>query len=94
MEPLVNFLKRTGIGLLYITGFPVIIIGFILFLAYGLIIFVFLLIKSLFAYLLEGKDFFSPFSEDIRAETKYQQDLQKNPPIHKSSLPKVEESGL
>jgi hypothetical protein len=86
MDSLFNFLKRTGIGLLYIIGSPVIAFGFALFSLYGTLIFVFTFIQSGFLWV-NGHGFFSTFQEDIRAETKYRDYLKQNPPVHKQNPP-------
>jgi hypothetical protein len=87
MNSLFNFLKRTGIGLLYILGSPLIAIGFILFSVYGTLVFLFIFIHSSYLWLFKGEGFFSKFPEDIRSESRYQDYLKQNPPAHKSPTP-------
>lgn len=83
MNSLFNFLKRTGIGLLYIVGSPVILFGFIIFTLYGTFVFFLTFLRSSYLWLFKGEGFFSKFPEDIRSETRYQDYLKQNPPAHK-----------
>jgi hypothetical protein len=92
MDSLFNFLKRTGIGLIYIIGSPVIALGFALFTLYGTLIFLFTLVQSGFLWI-NGHGFFSPFPEDIRAETKYRDFIKHNPPAHKQTTSSPAEGG-
>lgn len=92
MDSLFNFLKRTGIGLLYILGSPLIALVFALFVLYGTLVFLLTFLRSSYFWLFKGEGFFSKFPEDIRSETRYQDYLKQNPPTHKLSSPSVEEA--
>jgi hypothetical protein len=91
MDSLFNFLKRTGIGLLYILGSPLIVLGFTLFALYGTLVFLLTFLHSSYLWLFKGEGFFSKFPEDIRSETRYQDYLKQNPPTHKLSTSSVED---
>jgi hypothetical protein len=91
MDSLFNFLKRTGIGLLYILGSPLILLVFSLFAVYGTVVFLLTFLQSSYLWLFKGEGFFSKFPEDIRSETRYQDFLKQNPPTHKLSTPAVED---
>jgi hypothetical protein len=84
MEPLVRLLKRTGIGALYIVGSPLIAIGFVFFATYGLFVFVFVSLQSIYLFF-SGQVIFTPLPEDQKAKLRYENLLKQNPPSHKAS---------
>jgi hypothetical protein len=83
MEPLVKLLKRTGIGALYLVGSPLIAIGFVFFAIYGLFVFLFVLLHSIYLFF-SGQGIFTPLPEDQRAKLRYENLLKQNPPVHKA----------
>ncbi len=64
---MIQFLKFILMGLLYILASPLIVAVLALFLVYGLIIFVLLMLKSILLFF-TGRTIFSDYPEDIAAK--------------------------
>lgn len=61
-----KLITRIALGVLYVVISPIIALVFALFLIYGLIIFLFYLLKLVFLFF-SGKTLFSEFPEDVLA---------------------------
>jgi hypothetical protein len=83
MDMLVKLLKRTLLGAIYLIASPLIAIGFLFFLTYGLLVFLAVLIKSIYLFF-SGRGVFTPFPEDLVAHKRYQFIMKQTPNTHKA----------
>jgi hypothetical protein len=83
MDMLVKLLKRTLLGAIYIIASPLIAFGFLLFLTYGLLIFLAVSLKSIY-FFFSGRGVFTPFPEDLVAHKRYQFIMKQTPNTHKA----------
>jgi hypothetical protein len=83
MDILVKLLKRTLLGAIYIITSPLIAFGFLLFLTYGLLIFLAVSLKSIYLFF-SGRGVFTPFPEDLVAHKRYQFIMKQTPNTHKA----------
>lgn len=83
---LVKLLKRTLLGVLYLITSPLIAFGFVLFLIYGLVVFIAVSFKSIYLFF-SGRGVFTPFPEDLVAHKRYQFMMKQTPNTHKAEPP-------
>jgi hypothetical protein len=83
MDMLVKLLKRTLLGGIYLMTSPLIAFGFLLFLTYGLLVFLAVSIKSIYLFF-SGRGVFTPFPEDLVAHKRYQFIMKQTPQTHKA----------
>jgi hypothetical protein len=83
MDILVKLLKRTLLGAIYLITSPLIAFGFLLFLTYGLLVFLAVSLKSIY-FFFSGRGVFTPFPEDLVAHKRYQFIMKQTPNTHKA----------
>jgi hypothetical protein len=83
MDMLVKLLKRTLLGGIYLMTSPLIAFGFLLFLTYGLLVFLAVSFKSIYLFF-SGRGVFTPFPEDLVAHKRYQFIMKQTPQTHKA----------
>ena len=83
MDMLIKLLKRTLLGVVYLITSPVIALGFIVFLIYGMLTFVAVSLKSVYLFF-SGRGVFTPFPEDMVAHKRYQFMMKQTPNTHKA----------
>jgi hypothetical protein len=83
MDMLVKLLKRTLFGAIYLIASPLIAFGFLLFLTYGLLVFLAVSLKSIYLFF-SGRGVFTPFPEDLVAHKRYQFIMKQTPNTHKA----------
>lgn len=91
MKELAGFIKRTFIGVAYVIGSPIIALVFVVFFIYGTVIFLFSSLHSVYLFF-SGQGVFSPFEEDLKANTRYEF-MQRNHPTAHRETPLVSEPG-
>jgi len=64
---MLEFLKRCGLGILYLIAAPFAVVLLALFAVFGLIVFLFMLVKSLILFF-SGRSVFDDLPEDIEAK--------------------------
>lgn len=88
MDILIKLLKRTLLGALYLLTSPLIAFVFLLFLVYGLVVFLGVSFKSIYLFF-SGRGVFTPFPEDLVAHKRYQFMMKQTPNTHKAETPAV-----
>jgi hypothetical protein len=83
MDMLVKLLRRTLLGGIYLITSPLISFGFVLFLTYGVLVFLAVSLKSVY-FFFSGRGVFTPFPEDIVAHKRYQFIMKQTPNTHKA----------
>jgi hypothetical protein len=83
MDMLIKLLKRTLLGGIYLITSPLIAFAFLLFLTYGLLVFLAVSIKSVYLFF-SGRGVFTPFPEDLVAHKRYQFIMKQTPQTHKA----------
>jgi hypothetical protein len=86
MDMLIKLLKRTLLGGIYLITSPLIGLGFVLFLGYGLLVFLAVTLKSVYLFF-SGRGVFTPFPEDMVAHKRYQFMMKQTPNTHKAETP-------
>jgi hypothetical protein len=86
MDMLIKLLKRTLLGVVYLVTSPVIAFGFIVFLVYGILVFIAVSLKSVYLFF-SGRGVFTPFPEDMVAHKRYQFMMKQTPNTHKAETP-------
>jgi len=86
MDMLIKLLKRTLLGGIYLITSPLIALGFVLFLVYGLLVFLAVSLKSVYLFF-SGRGVFTPFPEDLVAHKRYQFMMKQTPNTHKAETP-------
>jgi hypothetical protein len=84
MKELASFIKRTFIGVAYVVGSPIIALVFAFFFVYGTLIFVFSSLHSIYLFF-SGQGVFSPFEEDLKANTRYEFMQRNHPTAHRET---------
>jgi len=83
MDMLVKLLKRTLLGAIYLVTSPLIAFAFVVFLTYGLLVFLAVSLKSIYLFF-SGRGVFTPFPEDLVAHKRYQFIMKQTPQTHKA----------
>jgi hypothetical protein len=83
MDMLIKLLRRTLLGAIYLITSPLIAFGFLLFLTYGLLVFLAVSLKSIY-FFFSGRGVFTPFPEDLVAHKRYQFIMKQTPNTHKA----------
>jgi hypothetical protein len=86
MDMLIKLLKRTLLGGIYLITSPLIASGFVLFLVYGILVFLAVSLKSVYLFF-SGRGVFTPFPEDMVAHKRYQFMMKQTPNTHKAEKP-------
>jgi hypothetical protein len=86
MDMLIKLLKRTLLGVVYLISSPLIAFGFIVFLVYGILVFIAVSLKSVYLFF-SGRGVFTPFPEDMVAHKRYQFMMKQTPNTHKAETP-------
>lgn len=93
MKELAGFVKRTFIGVAYVIGSPLIAIVFLFFFLYGTVVFLFSSIHSVYLFF-SGQGVFSPFEEDLKANTRYEFLQRNHPTAHRDTSDSSSQGGL
>jgi hypothetical protein len=83
MDMLIKLLRRTLLGAIYLITSPLIAFGFLIFLTYGLLVFLAVSLKSIY-FFFSGRGVFTPFPEDLVAHKRYQFIMKQTPNTHKA----------